>query len=84
MEKKKKKVRKFKLPLGVQFGTGSTNICINLSFAGMFWVKNRIKNWEISLLSVMAVTLPERALLAKLFYENKGNAAAGTLRVSST
>ncbi|GFU32491.1 uncharacterized protein TNCV_4890101 [Trichonephila clavipes] len=30
----------------------------------------------MSLLSLMAVTLPERALLVKLFYESKGNAAA--------
>ncbi|GFX12557.1 uncharacterized protein TNCV_3156781 [Trichonephila clavipes] len=30
----------------------------------------------MSFLSLMAVTLPERALLVKLFYESKGNAAA--------
>ena len=30
----------------------------------------------MSFLSAMAMTLPERALLVKLFYENKGNAAA--------
>ena len=30
----------------------------------------------MSFLSTMAVTLPERHLLVKLFYENKGNAAA--------
>ncbi|GFW36854.1 DUF4817 domain-containing protein [Trichonephila clavipes] len=29
----------------------------------------------MSFLSLMAVTLPERALLVKLFYESKGNAA---------
>ncbi|GFV36886.1 DUF4817 domain-containing protein [Trichonephila clavipes] len=31
---------------------------------------------KISFFSLMAVTLPERALLVKLFYESKGNAAA--------
>ena len=30
----------------------------------------------MSYLSAMVVTLPERALLVKLFYENKGNDAA--------
>ncbi|GFT49463.1 DUF4817 domain-containing protein [Trichonephila clavipes] len=30
----------------------------------------------MSFLSLMAVTLPERALLVKLFYESKGNTAA--------
>ncbi|GFS57747.1 DUF4817 domain-containing protein [Trichonephila clavipes] len=30
----------------------------------------------MSFLSLMAATLPERALLVKLFYESKGNAAA--------
>lgn len=34
------------------------------------------KTGKMSFLSAMAVTLPERALLVKLFYENKGNAAA--------
>lgn len=35
-----------------------------------------VKRWGMSFLLVMAVTLPERALLVKLFYENKGNAPA--------
>ena len=35
----------------------------------------------MSLLSAMAVTLPERALLVTLFYENKENAATGLRKI---
>ena len=34
------------------------------------------KSGKMSFLSAIAVTLPERTLLLKLFYENKGNDAA--------
>ncbi|GFX06308.1 hypothetical protein TNCV_505281 [Trichonephila clavipes] len=36
----------------------------------------RDETGKMSFLSLMAVTLPECALLVKLFYESKGNAAA--------
>ncbi|GFX04369.1 hypothetical protein TNCV_3975161 [Trichonephila clavipes] len=36
----------------------------------------RDETGKMSFLSLIAVTLPERALLVKLFYESKGNAAA--------
>ena len=59
----------------MQFRPVSTKICINRRFAAFLGIKGD-KTGKMSFLSAMAVTLPERALLVKLFYENKGNAAA--------
>lgn len=70
MEKDKNNNKKTHAKL--HFLSGSTKICISPLLAAMLWNKN----WEMLFLSVMDVSLPERAFLVKHFYQNKRNAIA--------
>ncbi|GFW26390.1 DUF4817 domain-containing protein [Trichonephila clavipes] len=71
-------LRQTRTPSSVHSQRNGIN-CLNrcwILLCKLFLGIKRDETGKMSFLSLMAVTLPERALLVKLFYESKGNAAA--------